>query len=67
MKLEQVYPIRDNDGHWFVIPFKSVNEFNGDLEDCELCDSGEFDNKWGMYRLGGSLSLFDFYGDLGNL
>ena len=58
---EPVKVIKDNDGHWYIIPNHLLDEFNEDLNNEYLVDSGEFDNEWGEYRTGGNLNNIQLY------
>ena len=49
----KVKAVTDGDGHWYIIPNDIVDDFDNDLADEEICDSGQFDNKYGQYRTGG--------------
>jgi hypothetical protein len=57
----RVYPVKDESGHWYVIPYELNNNFWNDLENEDIVDNGEFDRKWGKYRTGGDLNLIPFY------
>ena len=46
-KLQKVKAVKDDSGHWYVIPNDLLNEFSKDLENEDLSDSGEFDSKYG--------------------
>ena len=59
--LRKVKAIQDDSGHWYVIPNELGSDFNNDCENEDMCDSGEFDNKWGEYRTGGDLNLVQLY------
>jgi hypothetical protein len=58
-KLQKVKAVKDDSGHWYVIPNDLLNEFSKDLENEDLSDSGEFDSKYGQYLTGGDLNLFN--------
>lgn len=62
--MEAVKAVRDESGHWYVIPMGLADDFSMDNEDEQLCDSGEFDNKYGKYRTGGDLNLIQLYAEL---
>ena len=59
--LETVRTVEE-DGDWYVLPSYLTQEFEKDLEDYELLDSGKFDEKYGHYRTGGNLNLVQLYG-----
>lgn len=62
--LQRVLAVQDDSSHWFVIPYNKAPEFFADLENEEIIDSGEFDNKWGQYRTGGDLNLVALYAEI---
>ena len=59
--MKKVKAVKDESGHWYVIPNDLVNDFHKDEENESMIDSGEFDNKWGKYRTGGDLNLIQLY------
>lgn len=61
MEYKRVYLTEDDDGHWYVLPYELSDQFYYDQQNEQLVDSGEFDNKYGQYRTGGSLNLVEFY------
>lgn len=56
-----VVAVEDNDGHWYVINAVDKEDFFADLDDYELCESGEFDAIWGKFKTGGDLNLIQLY------
>jgi hypothetical protein len=62
--LQKVKAIKDDSGHWFVIPNDLRDEFYKDLDNEDMIDSGKFDNKWGKYRTGGGLNLVQLWAEL---
>jgi len=56
-----VHPAQDNDCHWYILPNELNNQFQEDLENEEMVDSGEFDDKYGEYMTGGDLNLVQLY------
>ena len=60
-KIQKVKAIKDESGHWYVIPNDLVNEFMKDEQDEDFVDSGDFDNKYRKYRTGGDLNLVQLY------
>jgi len=60
----KVKAVQDDSGHWFVIPNELAKDFYKDLEDEDMCDSGEFDDKYGAYRTGGDLNLTQLYAEI---
>ena len=59
-KIQKVKAIKDESGHWYVIPNDMLDEFRKDEEYLDH-DRGEFDNKYGKYRTGGDLNLIQLY------
>lgn len=49
------------DSHWYIIPNVLYEEFRKDSNNEELIDSGQFDDKWGVYMTGGDLNLVQLY------
>lgn len=62
--LQRVVAVRDDSSHWYVIPAERHDEFNKDADDEDFCLDGDFDDKWGKYRTGGSLNLIELWADL---
>jgi len=62
--LKKVKAVKDDDGHWYVIPNDMLSEFYKELENTEFVDSGEFDNKYGNYRTGGDLNNVQLFADI---
>lgn len=62
--MKKVIATTDYDGHWYVLPKELDEQFNKDLDDEELADSGEFDEKYGQYRTGGDLNLTQLYAEI---
>lgn len=62
--MEKVKVIKDESGHWYVIPNNLVNEFRRDEQDEDFVDSGKFDEKYGKYMTGGDLNLIQLYADI---
>jgi hypothetical protein len=60
-EIKQVKVIKDESGHWYIIPNKLVKEFYKDESNEDMIDSGEFGNKWGGYMTGGGLNLVQLY------
>jgi hypothetical protein len=60
-KISKVKVIKDESGHWYVLPNDILNEFKKDELDEDFVDSGEFDKKYGSYRTGGDLNLVQLY------
>lgn len=60
-KIQKVKAVKDESGHWYIIPEKLLPFFEIDEEDESMIDSGQFDNKWSKYRTGGDLNLVQLY------
>lgn len=61
---QKVKALRDESGHWYVIPIDKYKEFGQYEENEEMCDSGRFDDKWGKYRTGGDLNLVQIWAEI---
>ena len=62
--LTPVKAVKDDSGHWYVIPNDLYDQFNRDCENEDMADSGEFDDAYGQYRTGGDLNLVQLYAEL---
>ncbi len=62
--LEKVKCVQDSDCHWYVIPNHLITEFDQDVENEDMVDSGEFDAKYAKYATGGNLNLVQLYAEL---
>ena len=62
----KVKAVKDDSGHWYVVPNELVSEFFVDHENDDMTDNGEFDNKYGQYRTGGDLNLVQLYKEVSN-
>lgn len=63
-KLQPVKALKDESGHWYVIPAVLAGEFLADEQNEDLIDSGEFDAKWSKYRTGGDLNLVQLWAEV---
>lgn len=54
----------DGDGHWYVLPEYLYKDFNIDLEDTEMLDSGEFSAKYGKYATGGDINIVELFANV---
>lgn len=63
-QFQKVKATRDENGHWYIIPELLYKHFCVDLENEEMVDSGDFDNKYGKYRTGGDLNLVQLYAEV---
>jgi hypothetical protein len=59
--MQKVKAVKDDSGHWYVIPNKYVEEFWSNLNNEDFVDNGGFDNKYGQYRTGGDLNSVQLY------
>jgi hypothetical protein len=60
-KIQKVKALKDESGHWYIIPNDLVQSFRKDEQDEDFVDSGDFDNKYGKYRTGGDVNLVQLY------
>lgn len=60
----KVKAVEDNDGHWYVIPDLLDDQFYRDLENEEMVESGEFDERYSQYMTGGDLNLIQLYAEI---
>ena len=63
-QFQKVKAVKDNSGHWYVIPSELEDDFNKDCYNDEMQDNGEFDEKYGEYRTGGDLNLVQLYTEI---
>jgi hypothetical protein len=59
--LQKVKAVKDESGHWYVLPNELLNDFYKDEQDEDFVDSGKFDNKYGKYMTGGDLNNIQLY------
>ena len=65
MPLQKVVAVRDNDGHWFVIPDFKREMFNNLLSLAEKKDDyDEFLDAFSTYATGGDLNNTQLYADI---
>jgi len=57
----KVNAVRDDGGHWYIIPNELVSDFYKDAENDDFIDSGEFNSKYGEFRTGGDLNNEQLY------
>lgn len=64
--LKPVKAVRDDDGHWYVIPNELFNEFNRllDTHEDDFESQREFMEKFDKYRTGGDLNLVQLYAEV---
>ena len=58
---KKVKAVRDDSGHWFILPNELKDAFYEDLNNEDFVDSGGFDDRYGKYRTGGDLNLVQLY------
>lgn len=51
LKMRKTF-VRDNDGHWYFIPYDDYKQFQSDIQSEEW---EEFSDKWDQYRLDGGV------------
>lgn len=61
LKMNKIKAVKDESGHWYLIPNELLEEFRKEEQDENFVDSGNFDNKYGKYRTGGDLNLIQLY------
>ena len=62
--LQKVKALKDESGHWHVIPEELAQSFRIDEGDEEMVDSGRFDDKCGKYLTGGDLNLVQLWAEV---
>lgn len=61
LKLKQVKAVKDDDGHWYVIPAEMENEFFELLVSDMENEYEKFNQVFGAYATGGDLNLKQLY------
>ena len=61
MQIEKVKAVQDNDSHWYILPNYLLEEFESDLLNEDLEESGEFGEKYDKYRTHGDLNNIQLY------
>ena len=64
MQIEKVKAVQDNDSHWYIIPNYLMEEFESDLLNENLEESGEFGEKYDQYRIHGDLNTIQLYAEI---
>lgn len=64
MQIEKVKAVQDNDSHWYIIPNYLMEEFESDLLNEDLEESGEFGEKYDQYRTNGDLNNIQLYAEI---
>jgi hypothetical protein len=62
--MQKVKAVTDDSGHWYIIPNELNQDFHRDLDDEDMLDSGEFEEKYGKYMTGGDLNLVQLYAEI---
>jgi hypothetical protein len=62
--MQKVKAVKDDSGHWYVMPNEVCIDFFKDLDNEDMVDSGEFDEKYGKYMTGGDLNLVQLYAEI---
>ena len=61
MQIEKVKAVQDNYSHWYILPNYLLEEFESDLLNEDLEESGEFGEKYYQYRTHGDLNNIQLY------
>lgn len=61
--MKKVHAIKDDDGHWYVIPAEMIEEFHRLLDGGESTED-EFIEKFSDYMTGGDLNLVQLYAEI---
>ena len=64
MQIEKVKAVQDNDTNWYIIPNYIIEEFESDLLNEELQESGEFCEKYEQYRTHGDLNNIQLFAEI---
>ncbi len=62
--LQKVKAVKDDSGHWYVIPNDFLQEFLKDGENEDFVDSGGFGAKYDQYRTGGDLNCVQLFAEI---
>jgi hypothetical protein len=62
--MKKVKAVKDDSGHWYVIPNDLYEEFIKDEQNEDMVDNGKFDEKYGKYMTGGDLNLIQLYAEV---
>lgn len=60
MKMKPVKAVKDNSGHWYIIPNELYDDFYKDLEDEDIIGS-YFDHKYHKFMTGGTVNMVQLY------
>ncbi len=64
MQIEKVKAVQDNESHWYIIPNCLMEEFESDLLNEDLQESGEFGEKYDQYRTHGDLNNIQLFAEI---
>ena len=64
MQIEKVKAVQDNDSHWYILPNYLLEEFESDLLNEYLEESGEFGEKYEQYKTNGDLNNIQLYAEI---
>lgn len=62
--MKRVYAIKDQDGHWYVIPYELKEEFLKMEAEGESDEWEAFIDKFDKYRTGGDLNRVTLYAEI---
>lgn len=57
----KIKAVKDDIGHWYLIPNNLLDDFYKDLQNEDFIDSGKFDSKYSQYMTGVDLNLIQLY------
>lgn len=63
-KMQKVKVLKDDDGHWYVIPDWEMATFYEMMEAGEADEWNSFNERFGEYRTGGDLNLVQLYAEI---
>jgi hypothetical protein len=62
--MKKVYAVKDDSGHWYVIPIELKDLFFAELENGEQDDWEHFEEMFSEFRTGGDLNLVELYAEI---
>jgi len=63
-KMQKVKAVKDQDGHWYVIPDIEFATFLEMEENGEADEWNSFNDRFSAYRTGGDLNLVQLYAEI---
>jgi hypothetical protein len=60
----KVYAVKDDEGHWYVIPFEMKEEWHSDFDGLSDENWEEWEDKYVKYKTGGDLNNIQLYAKL---